>query len=384
MTTRWWRCSSWRLGLIGLLIGFLMGCSEPSEDERIFRIGLIAPISGPIPEVGLASVNAAKLALLHLNERDGLMIDGQRYEVELHIEDSQDKAEGATSAALRLINQHRVSVIVGPQASRNAIPAAGIAEQARIPLISPWSTHPDTTDKKQWVFRVAFIDTFQGLVMARFAYDELGVRQAALLFDIASEYNRGLAEVFKTAFEQLGGQVVAYESYTRDHPDIRAQLKAIADSGAELLFLPNYYNEVPQQAAQLRAMGLDLQLIGSDTWAQIPADQRDSLEGAFFSSHYASDSSDQQGQRFLRSYQATFELTPDDVAALTYDAFGLLFRAVQQGAAPEKIRDGLLEMEPYTGVTGRIEYRQSGDPIKSVMVQEVKAGEFRFRQRVSP
>ncbi|PSW04444.1 ABC transporter substrate-binding protein [Photobacterium lipolyticum] len=365
---------------------FLSGCDDRQSRSREFRIGLIAPISGHIPEVGLATVEAAKLAVQEVNDSGGLIIDNQRYRVELLIEDNQDKAEQAISAALRLINQQNVSAIVGPQASRNAIPAARYAEYARIPMISPWSTNPETTRDKNWVFRVAFVDTFQGQVMASFAYDELGYKKAAVLYDISSEYNRNLAEVFRTAFKALGGGIVAFEFYTRDTEDVSKQLRRIQAAEPDVLFLPNYYNEVPGQARQAREVGIQAKLLGSDSWAQIPPAQRNAIEGAFFSTHYAVDTSNDETMNFRARYRQTFSREPDDVAALTYDAFGMLFEAAKRhgGVEPEGIRDALNNLDVYDGVTGKIKFRDSGDPIKSAVVLEVKNGEFSFSMRVEP
>lgn len=365
---------------------FLSGCNDRQSRVREFRIGLIAPISGHIPEVGLATVEAAQLAVQEVNDSGGLIIDNQRYRVELLIEDNEDKAEQAISAALRLINQQNVSAIVGPQASRNAIPAARYAEYARIPMISPWSTNPETTRDKSWVYRVAFVDTFQGQVMASFAYDELGYKKAAVLYDISSEYNRNLAEVFRTAFKALGGGIVAFEFYTRDTEDVTKQLRRIQAAEPEVLFLPNYYNEVPGQARQARKMGISAQLLGSDSWTQIPATQRDAIEGAFFSTHYAVDTSNDETMNFRARYRQAFNREPDDVAALTYDAFGMLFEAAKRygGVEPEGIRDALNNLDVYNGVTGKIKFRDSGDPIKSAVLLEVKQGEFSFSMRVEP
>jgi branched-chain amino acid transport system substrate-binding protein len=379
-----------RLGFVMILslslsVG-LVACGLQPEQQAEIRVGVIAPISGDISNVGQSSVEAAKLAVQEVNDAGGLDVGGQRQKVVLVIEDNQDKAEAAASAVQKLINQENVVAIVGPQASRNAIPAANVAEGAHIPLISPWSTNPETTAGKQYVFRVAFIDPFQGRVMARFAIEELGAQKAAVLYDVASAYNKGIAEIFKQIFEEAGGQVVAFESYTTGEQDFTPQLERIRDSGAEVLFLPNYYNEVPLQTKQAREMGIDIPFIGSDSWGGLePADCQE-LEGSFFSTHYAPDIADQQAQAFIDAYRQAYGRIPDDVAALTYDAFGLLFQAIQsQGQAnPGSIRNGLSSIERFVGVTGSMEYRGTGDPVKSAVVLQIKGGNFVFYKQASP
>lgn len=369
--------------MAGLL---LSGCDDRPAQNRELRIGLIAPISGQISEVGLATVEAAKLAVQEVNNRGGLIIDNKQYQVALFIEDNQDNPEQTVSAALRLVNQKNVSAIVGPQASRNAIPAARYAEYAKIPLISPWSTNPETTRNKSWVYRVAYVDTFQGQLMAKFAYETLGYKKAAVLYDVSSEYNRNLAEVFRAAFKSVGGRVVAFELYTRDAPDVTEQLRRIQAATPEVLFLPNYYNEVPGQARLARKLGITAQLLGSDTWSQISKAERDALEGAFFSTHYAVDKADGEVLNFRARYRQAYNKDPSDVSALTYDAFGMLFEAAKRhgGIEPEGIRDALNTLGGYEGITGRIEFRDSGDPIKSAVLLEVKGGEFSFSKWVEP
>ncbi len=375
-----------RLLPVLILVLLMAGCDDGSDAMAELRIGLIAPISGGLPEVGRSSVEAAELAVREINEAGGIRIGDRSLRVVLVVEDNQDRAELATSAALKLINHDNVSAIVGPQASRNAIPAAKVAERAQIPLITPWSTHPDTTRDRRWVFRVAFIDTFQGQVMARFAYEQLEVRRVAVLFDIASEYNRGLAAVFRRRFEARGGEVVAFESYTRDAPDVTEQLARIAASQAEALFLPNYHNEVPAQVRRARALGIQARLIGSDSWGQIPGVHRRAVEGAFFVAHYAVDIADDRAQAFVSRYRQAWDRVPDDVAALTYDAFGLLFQAAGSGGSvdPQVIRDGLAGVTGWDGVTGRVGYAGGGDPDKSAVMMEVREGQFRYHSRVEP
>jgi branched-chain amino acid transport system substrate-binding protein len=372
--------------LVALLgLGGLLSCGSPQEPQTI-KIGVIAPLTGSIPLVGQSTVNAAQLAVNEVNDAGGLSIDGQQLQIELLIEDNEDKKETAVSAAQKLINQAGVVAIVGPQASRNAIPAAAVAESARVPLISPWSTNPETTAGRKYVFRVAFIDPFQGRVMARFAIEELGAQKAAVLYDVASEYNKGIAEIFRQIFVDAGGEMAAFESYTTGETDFSAQLAAIKDSGADVLFLPNYYSEIPLQVGQAREMGLDLPIIGADAWGPLEADALPDLEGCFFSTHYATDIASPVAQAFVSSYEAAYGQVPDDVAALTYDAFGLLSEAIRsQGKADsESIRNGLASIRRYEGVTGVMEFQATGDPVKSAVILKIEGGKFVFYRQAEP
>lgn len=375
-----------------LLFGALLSCGGPQEEETI-KIGVIAPLTGSIPLVGQSTVNAAQMAVKEINDAGGLDLTqegsgggGQKLKVELIIEDNEDKKESAVSAAQKLINQGGVVAIVGPQASRNAIPAAAIAESAGVPMISPWSTNPETTAGKKYVFRAAFIDPFQGQVMARFAIEELGARKAAVLYDIASEYNKGIAEIFQQVFEGAGGEVVAFESYTTGEQDFASQLATIKAREPDVLFLPNYYSEVPLQVKQAREAGIDVPVIGSDTWGVLESEDLPDLEGCFFSTHYSTDIASPAAERFVSAYEEAYGQVPDDVAALTYDAFGLLFEAIRsQGEADaESIRNGLASIRRYEGVTGVMEFRGTGDPIKSAVILRIEGGQFKFYRLAEP
>jgi len=373
------------LMLLALALLALVSCGKPPVEQTI-KIGVIAPLTGSIPAVGQSTVNAAQLAVREVNDAGGLEVGGQKLKIELFIEDNQDKKETAVGVAQKLINQTGVVALIGPQASRNAIPVAAVAEEAHVPMISPWSTNPQTTAGKRYVFRAAFIDPFQGRVMARFAVEELKAEKAAVLYDVASEYNKGIAEIFKQVFEEAGGRVVAFESYTTGETDFRPQLTAIRDAGAQVLFLPNYYNEVPSQVRQARELGVQAAIIGSDSWGQIEAADLAEMEGMYFSTHYAPDIASPAAQKFISAYQAAYGQLPDDVAALTYDSFGLLFRAIRsQGKADsESIRNGLASISHYEGVTGVMEYKGSGDPVKSAVILQIKGGRFQFYRLAEP
>ncbi|MEO1299116.1 MAG: ABC transporter substrate-binding protein, partial [Cyanobacteria bacterium J06636_16] len=277
--------------------------------------------------------------------------------------------------------------IVGPQASRNAIPAASVAETSQVPLISPWSTNPATTENKRYAFRVPYTDPLSAAVMARFAHADLEAKKAAILYDSEQSHNSTSADVFAKTFKELGGTVVATEAYTTDTLDFEAHLMRIRGQEPQVLYLPNYANEVPLQAQQARELGIEATLLGSDAWGTMSEGQlSEDLEGSFFSSHFAADNVAPEARTFVTRYQERYNRLPDDVAALTYDAFGLLFRAIQsqEEIGTEAIRNGLFSVSDYRGVTGVIAYEQSGDPTKSVVVMKIQNERFKFDQLSAP
>ncbi|MCC8999135.1 MAG: ABC transporter substrate-binding protein [Candidatus Contendobacter sp.] len=359
------------------------------------KLGVIAELTGDMPAVGTSCKNAAELAVKEINAAGGLQVGKEKMKVQLVVEDNAGKADQSAAAAQKLITQDEVLAIVGPNASRYAIPASEIAESSETVLITPWSTNPKTTldantnQPKKYVFRACFIDPFQGGVLAKFALEKLKAKKAAVLYDVASDYNKGIAEVFKTNYEKLGGKIVAFETYTTNDKDFSAQLTKIKDAKPDVIFLPNYYSEVPLQVQQAKRLGITTPFIGSDSWgsAELLKLGGADLNGYYFSTHYAADNAAPVAKKFITDYEKAYGAKPDDVAALTYDAFGLLFNSIKRAgkADREAIRAALSTLPSYKGVTGDMKFQaDSRDPIKSAVILQIKDGQFTYFTNANP
>ena len=359
------------------------------------RVGVIAEITGDMPAVGASCRNAAEMAVKEVNAAGGLDVGGKKLKVELFVEDNGGKADQSAAAAQKLITQEEVVAIVGPNASRYAIPASEIAESNQTVFITPWSTNPKTTldattgKPKKYAFRSCFIDPFQGKVLAKFALETMKAKKAAVLYDVASDYNKGIAEVFKADYEKLGGKVVAFETYTTNDKDFSAQFTKIKAAAPDVVFLPNYYSEVPLQIQQAKRLGVTAPFLGSDAWgsAELLKLGGADLEGYYFSTHYAADNASPAAVKFIGAYTKAFGAPPDDVAALTYDAFGLLFTALKNAGKSdrESVRDALAKLPAYAGVTGDMKFQDgSGDPIKSAVILQIKDGKFVYVTNAKP
>lgn len=381
----------YRAALVVVVALVVAGCRQAAPAS--ITVGVNAELTGSIPVVGESSKNAAELAAKEVNDAGGLEVAGTKYQIKLVVEDNEDKAESAAAAAQKLATAN-VLAMIGPNASRNAIPAAEVAESSKMPMVTPWSTNPKTTldaktgQPKKYVLRAAFIDDFQGRVAARFAIDQLKTTKPAVLYDVASEYNKGIAEFYKKTLEEAGIQVVAFETYTTGDKDFSAQLTKIKQSGADSLFLPNYYSEVPLQVQQAHKLGFTGAIVGSDSWGNLEliglcgAD----CEGLFFTTHYAADIATPQAQQFIKAYEAAYGKTPDDVAALTYDSFRMLFQAIQAAGKLDRdaIREALMSITAYEGVTGTMQFKGTGDPVKSAVIIQIKGGKFTYFQTAQP
>jgi branched-chain amino acid transport system substrate-binding protein len=381
---------------ISFFVAGLGVCAFAKGPESI-RIGVNAPLTGDIPKVGEGTKFAAQMWLEDVNAAGGIEVGGKKYKVELIIEDNESKAESAVKANTKLITEEDVLAIVGPQSSKQAIPAGGKANELGTPMISPWSTNPDTTKDRPFVFRGCFLDPFQGPVVANFIKNEFGFKKAAVLYDVASDYPKGLAEFFKAAWEKQNGpgSVVAYESFTTKDADFSSQLTKINNSGAEVLFTPQYYNEVALIVQQAHQLGWNKPIVGSDSWGSAETVKLCGKDcyGLFFSTHYAAAGAKGATKAFIDRYEKEHGYVPDDVAALTWDAM-LIVQAAIEGAGEltgdiekdrKAVRDALATIKDFDGITGGMTFTEDGDPIKcAVIVRISDAGEFEFFKSVCP
>ncbi|MBI4911683.1 MAG: ABC transporter substrate-binding protein [Acidobacteria bacterium] len=369
-----------------LLPLLLLGACKPGGNE--LKIGVSAPLTGDISALGQSTKNAALLAQDEANAAGGLSVGGKTLKVRFVVEDDENKPESTATVFQKLINQDRVVAIIGSQSSKCANAGAPIAESAGIPQVTPWATNPNVTKGRKFVFRACFIDPFQGKVVAQFAAGRLKARTAAVLYDIASDYNKGIAEVFRDEFAKLGGTLAGFETYNTKDTDFSAQLTKIKAAKPDVLFLPNYFNEVPLQVQQARKLGITAPILGGDGWdnPELVKLGGGVMDGASFSNHYSPDTSDPGAQAFIAKYKARFGSVPDAAAALTYDAAQLLFKAAGTAgkAEPRALRDALAATSGFKGVTGTITYGGSGDPVKGAVMIRIENGRFVFDSAVNP
>ncbi len=384
--------------VIMLLVCVLL-VSAPSAwcAKDTIKIGINAPITGDIPKVGEGTKFAAQMWLADIKAAGGLKVGGKMYQVELVVDDNEAKAESAVKVNTKMITEDEVLVIVGPQASKQAVPAGEVANNYKTPMVTPWSTNPDSTKDRPYVFRGCFLDPFQGPVLANFIKEEFGFKKAAVLYDVASDYPKGLAEFFKKAWEGLygPGSVVAFESFTTKDADFSSQLTKIIRSGAEVLFTPQYYNEVALIVQQAHELGWNKPIVGSDSWGSAETVELCGKHcyGLFFSTHYAAAGATGATKAFIDRYNKEHGYVPDDVAALTWDSLHIVQEAIQAcgtitgnlGKDRQCVRDAMARIKKFNGITGQMTFTEDGDPIKcAVIVRISDKGEYEFYKSVCP
>ncbi|MCL1916513.1 MAG: ABC transporter substrate-binding protein [Desulfovibrionaceae bacterium] len=367
------------------------------QAAQTIKIGFPIELTGEIPKVGEGTRYAAELMKEEINAQGGLEVGGQKYPLEFIYEDNEAKPELAVTVTLKLIERDQVVAVVGPQSSRQAVPAGGVADEHETPMISPWSTNPETTKDRPWVFRAAFLDPFQAPVAADFAIKTFKAKKAAVLFEISNDYSKGLADYFKLTWEKLNGQdaVVAFESHGPKDQDFSAQLTKINAAKPDFIFLPQNYSFAALIIKQARDLGYKGPFMGSDAWgsAELMTLCGNDCKGQYFSTHYAAAGAQGPTKAFIDKYQAKYGYVPDDVAALTWDALGIVLQAVKNGGKVENdvrkmralIRDNMGKITSFEGITGRMSFDAEGDPVKcAVIVQIDDKGEFTFAESVCP
>ncbi len=359
---------------------FLASCTKKSEnvvgDEIL--IGQFGSMTGSEATFGQSTDKGIRLAIDAKNAAGG--IKGKK--IVLKTEDNQGRPEEAAATVKKLITQDKVIAILGEVASTRSRAAAPIAQQYKIPMISPSSTNPKVTEVGDYIFRVCFIDPFQGPVMARFAYENLKFKKVAVLKDLKSDYSLGLAEFFIKKFKELGGEIVVEQTFQQGDSDFKAQLTQIRSANPDAIFIPAYYTEVGLIARQARQLGIKAVLLGGDGWDSPKLFEigQKSIEGAYFSNHYASESPNPATQKFIKDYREKYNEDPDGLSAAGYDAAMILIQAIENAKelTPKAIRDELAKIQNFDGATGKITINEKRNADKDVFIVQVKGNSLKY------
>ena len=350
--------------------------------------GHVGSLTGNEATFGDSTDKGIRLAVDEQNARGG--VKGRQIAVKTY--DDQGKQEEAALVTTRLVVEDKVTVLLGEVASKRSLAMAPIADKYQVPMVTPSSTNPKVTkdgDKtRPYVFRVCFIDPFQGTVMAKFARETLKLTKVAVLRDVGNDYSVGLADYFLSKFKELGGEIVDDQSYKAGDSDFKAQLTAIKRKKPEAIYVPGYYTEVALIARQTRELGLPVPLMGGDGWdsAKLYEIARGALEGSYFSNHYSPDDPSPRIQEFVKKYQARHGMVPDSLAAQGYDAARVAMEAMER--APDlsglAIRDALAATKDFAGVTGVITIDADHNAVKPAVVLKIEGNNGKYVATVQP
>lgn len=374
------------LPVLGLAVTFLTGCGpkETSGHDTI-KIGEYASMTGGRATFGVSSHEGTAMAIDEINAAGGVL--GKK--IELIMEDDLSKPGEPATVVNKLIARDNVVAILGEVASSASLEAAPICQQNKIPMISPASTNPDVTKTGDYIFRVCFIDPFQGTVMANFADKTLKAKRVAVFTDVKNDYSKGLAKYFKAQFKANGGEIVAELDYNAGDKDFKAQLTTIKGANPDAVFVPGYYTEVGIICAQAKQLGLNVPLFGGDGWESedLVKIGGEAVEGNYFSSHYHPAVGTDLCRKFVENYQKRYNgKMPDTMAALGYDSALVLADAIKRAGStdPQKLRDAIAATKNVPAVTSVITLNENRDPIKSAVIIQIKNGKFEYLETVNP
>jgi branched-chain amino acid transport system substrate-binding protein len=374
--------------LISCLIGagLLTSCTGARSDSNSSEIvvGEFGSLTGDTATFGISTKNGIDMAVDDINKAGGLL--GKK--VRVIVEDDQGKPEEAQTVVTKLITKDQVVAVLGEVASSRTMAAGPVAQQSGIPLISPSSTNPKVTEIGDYVFRVCFIDPFQGQVMAKFAANTLKVKNVAVLRDIKNDYSVGLADFFVDNFKKMGGNIVSDESYSAGDTDFSAQLTSIKSKKPDAVFMPGYYTEVGLVARQAKKLGLTVPFMGGDGWdsPKLVEIGGDSMNGNYYSNHFSVSDPSPAIQKFVTEYKARYSATPDALAGLGYDAASILFDAIKRANSTDgaKVRDAIASTKDFPGVTGKITLDKDRNAVKPAVVLQVKDGKLAYVETITP
>ena len=369
------------LCLFALTAALLSGCGGAKE----ILIGANYEMSGPVATFGQACTNSAQMAVDEINAAGGLL--GKQ--VKLISADNKSDAAEAGTMATKLITQNKVVVVLGPVTSTNGLSAGPICQDKGVPMISPTGTNIKVTQIGTYIFRACFVDDFQGTVMANFAANDLQATKAAILTDNQSDYAKGLADFFKKTFTELGGEIVAEEAFMPDDKDFRALLNKVKVQAPDIIYCPAYYQPDGLIAKQARELGINVPILGADGWDSpdlIKIAGAKALNNVFFSNHFSREAKNPKAEKYIKDYFERFNMEPDALAALGYDAAMMALDAIKRAnsANPKKIRQALAELSGFEGVTGIITMDENRNPTKSAVVIELKDCVQTYRTTVNP
>ncbi|MFJ7509837.1 ABC transporter substrate-binding protein [Peribacillus simplex] len=378
-----------------LAAGVLAGCSGSGSSEKssgdgdTIKIGVNLELSGGVASYGQSIAEGLELATAEINKEG---IDGKK--IKLIKVDNKSEASEATSGAIKLTSQDQVAAIVGAATSTNSIAQVQIAQDNKVPVISPSGTSPEITFSKDklndYIFRTSFIDPFQGTVAANFATKEIKAKSAAIYIDSSSDYSKGLAAAFKEQFEKNGGKIVAEEAYIAKDTDFRSTLTRLKSAKPDFIFLPGYYEEAGLIVKQARETGLDVPFMGGDGWDSpklVEIAGAKALNNTFITNHYSSGDPDEKIQNFVSAFKAKYkDKSPNAFNALGYDTGYFLADAIKRAgsADSEKIKEALEKTADLELVTGTFTLDEKHNPIKSATILEFKEGKQVFNTKINP
>lgn len=365
------------------------GSADTASSSGPITLGVNLELTGDTASFGTSCLNGIKLALEEINQTG--VLGGRK--IDIIADDNKGKSTEAATVTKKLIEVNKVPLIIGAVASTNSIAISQVAQDNRIPQVTPASTRTDLTlnndgSVKKYIFRTCFIDDFQGDAIAKFAFNDLGAHRIAILYDNGQDYSKGIYQRVKETFPSLGGVVASERTYdAKVDSDFRAHLSQIKAAKFDVLVVPGYYQQIGQIAKQARELGMKQPIVGGDGFdsPQLIEVGGDAVEGAFFTTHFSADDPSEKAQAFVSKYKSKYGIVPDAMAVLGYDAMNLVADAIERAGStdPEALTKSLAETKNFPAITGTITLNEKHNAVKDIVVMKVEGGKFVMHGRVA-
>ena len=382
--------------LTGLFAAVLTGCGgeqkkeQPkAEENKVIKIGVNAEMTGLVSSFGISSTNGMKLAVNQINAAGG--VNGKQ--IQLIFADNKSESSEAAAAMTKLVSQDKVTAVLGPLISSTTLACTKIAQDNKIPLLTPSATNPAVTVKDgktlDYIFRGCFVDDFMGSVMANFAASSLKAKTAAIYIDSSSDLSKSTGKVFEEAFTKAGGKIVSQEAFLSKDTDFKSTLTKIKATNPDVIFAPGNYQEAAMIVKQARELDINIPIVGVDAWDSPKLFEiagAAALNNTYYPGHYSPDDTSAAVQKFVKEYQAEYKIIPDTQAALGYDSVLVMVDALKRAGSedPAKIKDALAATKDLQVVSGVITMDDTHTPIKGAVIVENKDGKPVFKERFDP
>jgi branched-chain amino acid transport system substrate-binding protein len=371
--------------LWSLIVAMLFVAGTALNAEEI-KVGVIMPLSGSLVAYGKATLEGIQLKVDEINASGG--VDGKK--IKLLIQDNRGAVTDSRDAYKKLAGSDKVVAVIGPITSTNTLAIRRDTKKLKVPVISPTATNDKVTLRNPYIFRACFNDSFQGKIVANYAFKNLNNKTAAVLIDMNSDYSKGLSKSFEAAFTKAGGKIIASEGYQQKDTGFSSQLKKIKDSGAETLFVPGYPPELPLIIKQAKVIGYKSRLCGADGWDNqaVINGSGNNVEGCFMVGAFSREDKRPVVQSFIKAFEDKYKKESGTFQALGYDSVSILEKGLEDGLTPGKVRQGIAKIKGLKAVTGTITMTKDGDPEKSAIILEiVKVGDkhgVKYKATIEP
>jgi branched-chain amino acid transport system substrate-binding protein len=378
-----------------LALTLLAGCAQSTNDvssdvPETIKVGLNYELSGGVATYGQGLTSGVELAVEEINKNGGVL--GKQLEL-VKVDNKSDNAEAANVSS-RLATRDKVVAILGAATSGNTKAASPAANENKVPLISASATADDVTvdsngKVREYIFKTCFSDSFQGVTMANFAFNDLSLKNAAVLVDNTSDYSKGLAKNFKETFTKLGGNVVSEEAYQAKDTDYKAVLTNMKAKSQDVLYVPGYYEEVGLIVKQARELGLDVTVLGGDGFDSpklLEIAGAAALNKVYYTNHYSSMDNAPDVVKFKEAFNAKYSKDADAFNALGYDLAYFLADALERAGVADsvKLKDALASTNGFKGITGTLSIDEFHNPVKAVTILQVVDGKPTFLKKLEP